>query len=153
MSTSKKWFLYTLNKNTNRKKGIYNCECRIQGAELLLPHSCPTGSGIQCEDPRFLQGPLPTNSAREITPTTTLRSSRPVTASPLWWDVSEVYALSWASTMSLFSVWLLFWPLRPSWPTVGEYPRPDGLPSVGSHRVGHDWSDAAAAAAAGLAGP
>ena len=25
---------------------------------------------------------------------------------------------------------------------------PGGLPSVGSHRVGHDWSDAAAAAAA-----
>ena len=27
---------------------------------------------------------------------------------------------------------------------------PDGLPSVGSHRVGHDWSDLAAAAAAAL---
>ena len=28
---------------------------------------------------------------------------------------------------------------------------PGGLPSMGSHRVGHDWSDlAAAAAAAGL---
>ena len=24
---------------------------------------------------------------------------------------------------------------------------PDGLPSIGSHRVGHDWSDLAAAAA------
>ena len=29
-------------------------------------------------------------------------------------------------------------------PGAGE---PDGLPSVGSHRVGHDWSDVAAAAA------
>ena len=29
-------------------------------------------------------------------------------------------------------------------PGTGE---PDGLPSVGSHRVGHDWSDLAAAAA------
>ena len=28
--------------------------------------------------------------------------------------------------------------------------KPGGLPSTGSHRVGHDWSDAAAAAAAGL---
>ena len=28
--------------------------------------------------------------------------------------------------------------------------KPDGLPSLGSHRVGHDWSDLAAAAAAGL---
>ena len=25
--------------------------------------------------------------------------------------------------------------------------KPDGLPSMGSHRVGHDWSDLAAAAA------
>ena len=34
-----------------------------------------------------------------------------------------------------------------------ENPRmaePGGLPSMGSHRVGHDWSDLAAAAAAGL---
>ena len=31
-------------------------------------------------------------------------------------------------------------------PGTGE---PGGLPSVGSHRVGHDWSDLAAAAAAG----
>ena len=30
-------------------------------------------------------------------------------------------------------------------PGTGE---PGGLPSVGSHRVGHDWNDAAAAAAA-----
>ena len=31
-------------------------------------------------------------------------------------------------------------------PGMGE---PAGLPSMGSHRVGHDWSDLAAAAAAG----
>ena len=30
---------------------------------------------------------------------------------------------------------------------------PGGLPSMGSHRVGHDWSDIAAAAAELLAGP
>ena len=29
---------------------------------------------------------------------------------------------------------------------------PDGLPSMGSHRVGHYWSDLAAAAAAAAAG-
>ena len=29
---------------------------------------------------------------------------------------------------------------------------PDGLPSMGSHRVGHDWSDLAAAAAAEIHG-
>ena len=36
-----------------------------------------------------------------------------------------------------------------SWriPGTGE---PGGLPSVGSHRVGHNWSDLAAAAAAGV---
>ena len=32
-------------------------------------------------------------------------------------------------------------------PGMGE---PGGLPSLGSHRVGHDWSDLAAAAAAHL---
>ena len=32
-------------------------------------------------------------------------------------------------------------------PGMGE---PGGLPSVGSHRVGHDWSDLAAAAAVGI---
>ena len=32
-------------------------------------------------------------------------------------------------------------------PGMGE---PDGLPSMGSHRVGHDWSDLAAAAASAL---
>ena len=39
----------------------------------------------------------------------------------------------------------------PAWriPGTGE---PGGLPSLGSHRVGHDWIDLAAAAAAGLAG-
>ena len=43
-------------------------------------------------------------------------------------------------------------PLQCSWlenPRDGE---PGGLPSMGSHRVGHDWSDLAAAAAAAAAG-
>ena len=35
-------------------------------------------------------------------------------------------------------------------PGMGE---PGGLPSMGSHRVGHDWSDLAAAAAAAAAAP
>ena len=34
-----------------------------------------------------------------------------------------------------------------AWRILGEG-EPDGLPSMGSHRVGHDWSDLAAAAAA-----
>ena len=33
-------------------------------------------------------------------------------------------------------------------PGMGE---PGGLPSMGSHRVGHDWSDLAAAAVAAVA--
>ena len=108
------------------KKGIYNYECRIQCREpsCCCPTHVPQALALSVRTPRCLQGPLPTNSAGEITPTTTLRSPQPVTASPLWWDVSEVYVLSWASTMSLFPVLLLFWPLRPCWPTVGEYPHP-----------------------------
>ena len=35
-------------------------------------------------------------------------------------------------------------------PGMGD---PSGLPSMGSHRVGHDWSDLAAAAAAGFQNP
>ena len=35
-----------------------------------------------------------------------------------------------------------------AWRTLGMG-EPDGLPSMGSHRVGHDWGDLAAAAAAG----
>ena len=34
-----------------------------------------------------------------------------------------------------------------SWTGTGE---PGGLPSMGSHRVGHDWNDLAAAAVAEL---
>ena len=32
---------------------------------------------------------------------------------------------------------------------IPQTEEPGGLPSMGSHRVGHDWSDLAAAAAAG----
>ena len=34
---------------------------------------------------------------------------------------------------------------------IPETEEPGGLPSMGSHRVGHDWSDLAAAAAAAAA--
>ena len=33
---------------------------------------------------------------------------------------------------------------------IPEKGEPGGLPSLGSHRVGHDWSDLAAAAAAAI---
>ena len=58
--------------------------------------------------------------------------------------------LLWATSLSL----LTFMHLRKKWQPAPvsclENPRdgePGGLPSMGSHRVGHDWSDLAAAAA------
>ena len=63
--------------------------------------------------------------------------------------------------MSIVFVWnkkyLIKWYIKEDiWqPTPVFFPgesqgkgEPDGLPSMGSHRVGHDWSDLAAAAAA-----
>ena len=61
----------------------------------------------------------------------------------------------WATSLSLFTFTFHFHPLEKemathssvlAWriPGTGE---PGGLPSLGSHRVGHDWSDLAAAAA------
>ena len=41
-------------------------------------------------------------------------------------------------------------PLNKYW-RVPEMEKPGGLPSMGSHRVGHNWSDLAAAAAAAAA--
>ena len=38
-------------------------------------------------------------------------------------------------------------PLNKYW-RIPEMEKPGGLPSMGSHRVGHNWSDLAAAAAA-----
>ena len=58
----------------------------------------------------------------------------------------------WVTSLSLFTfmLWRRKWQPTPVFlpgesQGVGE---PGGLPSMGSHRVGHDWSDAAAAAAA-----
>ena len=60
----------------------------------------------------------------------------------------------WATSLSLFTFmhWRRKWQPTPVFlpgesqgePGTGE---PGGLPSMGSHRVGHDWSDLAAAAA------
>ena len=54
--------------------------------------------------------------------------------------------LNWTDTLSILETamathsWALAWRI----PGMGE---PGGLPSIGSHRAGHDWSDLAAAAA------
>ena len=59
--------------------------------------------------------------------------------------------LDWATSLSLFTFmrWRRKWQTHSSvlaWriPGTGE---PGGLPSMGSHRVGHNWSDLAVAAA------
>ena len=76
-----------------------------------------------------------------------------------WYAAVHAVAKSWhdwAASISLFTFHfhalekemathssVLAWRI----PGMGE---PGGLPSMGSHRVGHDWSDLAAAAAAGI---
>ena len=57
----------------------------------------------------------------------------------------------WATSLSLFTFmhWTREWQPTPvSLPGESQgRGEPGGLPSMGSHRVGHDWSDLAAAAA------
>ena len=73
-----------------------------------------------------------------------------------WWPAVHGVAKSW-TWLSNFTLLFHFHALEKAmatyssvlaWriPGTGE---PGGLPSMGSHRVGHDWSDLAAAAAAG----
>ena len=74
-----------------------------------------------------------------------------------WWAAVHGVAGSW-TRLSDFTFTFHFHALEKemathssvlAWriPGTGE---PGGLPSMGSHRVGHDWSDLAAAAAAGF---
>ena len=73
-----------------------------------------------------------------------------------WWAAVHGVAKSWTQ-LSNFTFTFHFPALEKEMPThssvlawripgTGE---PGGLPSMGSHRVGHDWSDLAAAAAVG----
>ena len=75
-----------------------------------------------------------------------------------WWAAVHGVAKSWTQ-LSGFTFTFHFCTLGkemathssvPAWriPGTGE---PGGLPSMGSHRIGHNWSDLAAAAAAGMA--
>ena len=56
----------------------------------------------------------------------------------------------WATSLSLFTsmLWRRIWQPTPVFlPGESQGPRePGGLPSMGSHRVGHDWRDLAVAA-------
>ena len=70
-----------------------------------------------------------------------------------WWAAVHGVAKSWAQ-LSAFSVTFHFHALEKemaahssiyAWRIPGTE-EPGGLPSMGSHRVGHDWSDLAAAA-------
>ena len=74
-----------------------------------------------------------------------------------WWAAVHGVAGSW-TRLSDFTLFFHFHALEKemathssvlAWriPGTGE---PGGLPSMGSHRVGHDWSDLAAVAAAYL---
>ena len=72
-----------------------------------------------------------------------------------WWAAVHGVAKSW-TRLSNFTFFFTFMHWRRKWqPTPVFLPgesqgrgEPAGLPSMGSHRVGHDWSDLAAAAAA-----
>ena len=75
-----------------------------------------------------------------------------------WWATVHGVTRSW-TWLSDFTLFFHFHALEKemathsivlAWriPGIGE---PGGLPSMGSHRVGHDWSDLVAAAAAGSA--
>ena len=71
-----------------------------------------------------------------------------------WWAAVHGIAKSW-TRLSNFTFTFQFHALEKdmathssvlAWRTPGTG-EPGGLPSLGSHRVGHDWSDLAAAAA------
>ena len=72
-----------------------------------------------------------------------------------WWAAvhgvakSQTRLSDWATSLFTFMHWRRKWQEHSSvlaWriPGMGD---PGGLPSMGSHRVGHDWNDLAAAAA------
>ena len=70
-----------------------------------------------------------------------------------WWAAVHGVAKSW-TRLSNFPFTFHFHALEKEMAThssvlawrIPETGEPDGLPSMGSHRVGHDWSDLAAAA-------
>ena len=72
-----------------------------------------------------------------------------------WWAVVHGVAGSW-TRLSDFTFTSHFHALEKEMAThssvlawrIPGMGKPGGLPSMGSHRVGHDWSDLAAAAAA-----
>ena len=72
-----------------------------------------------------------------------------------WWAAVHGVAKS-RTRLSDFTFTFHFHALEKEMPThssvlawrIPRTGKPDGLPSMGSHRVGHDWSDLAAAAAA-----
>ena len=75
-----------------------------------------------------------------------------------WWAAVHGVAGSW-TRLSDFTLFFHFHALEKEMAThssvlawrIPGTAEPGGLPSMGSHRVGHDWSDLAAAAAAAAA--
>ena len=74
-----------------------------------------------------------------------------------WWAAVHVVAKSW-TRLSGFTFTFNFHSLKKEMATLSSVlawripgtREPGGLPSTGSHRVGHDWSDLAAATAAAV---
>ena len=71
-----------------------------------------------------------------------------------WWAAVHGVAKSRIQLSDFtFMQWRRKWQPTPVFlPEESQGREPDGLPSVGLHRVGHDWCDVAAAAAAALTG-
>ena len=70
-----------------------------------------------------------------------------------WLHSKYFFGVLWVTSLSLFTFmhWRRKWQPTPVFLPGESQGRgePGGLPSMGSHRVGHDWSDLAAAAALG----
>ena len=88
----------------------------------------------------------------EITPTLliislNLRELKWVETSSLFFDITETNLEKWKGKMESRELSLKSHSSVLAWRIPGMA-EPGGLPSMGSHRVGHDWRDLAAAAAA-----
>ena len=92
-----------------------------------------------------------TSRRRQWQPTPVLCLENPMDGGA-WWAAVHGVAKSWTQ-LSDFTFTLHFHALEKETAThssVLAWRIPGGLPSLGSHRVGHDWSDLAAAAAVSL---
>ena len=116
------WWQSWVKKNINIKKFLINCFC------FLMLHF---GTPLQYS---FLENPMD-GGAWWATVHGVAKSQTRLSDFTFTFHVH-----AWEKEMATYSS-VLAWRI----PGTGE---PSGLPSMGLHRVGHDWSDLAAAAAA-----